>query len=177
MGLIVISVLAPLSAFVGNFFFLKLQTMLDVKSKNMLLLNLSILALLPLWATFGWFTPPGGIGLKNEWEMYVFAVIYGLNLGSVQSYSRTVFADLIPAGQEGQFFAIYEITDKGSSWMGPMVVAIIVQTTDSLRLTNLYLLATMILPGIFLYLFMDHERGTLAARSQVSEAVDRELRT
>jgi MFS-type transporter involved in bile tolerance (Atg22 family) len=34
-------------------------------------------------------------------------------LGPVQSYSRTVFSDLVIPGKEAEFFALYEITDKG----------------------------------------------------------------
>ena len=52
-------------------------------------------------------------GLTNVWEGFLFGAIHGLMLGPVQSYSRTVFSDLIIPGKEAEFFALYEITDKG----------------------------------------------------------------
>lgn len=51
-------------------------------------------------------------GLVSKLEMYVFAVIFGITLGPTQSYARVLFAELIPPGQESEFFGIYEITDK-----------------------------------------------------------------
>jgi UMF1 family MFS transporter len=33
-----------------------------------------------------------------------------------------VFSDLVIPGKEAEFFALYEITDKGSSWLGPLAV-------------------------------------------------------
>ncbi|CAG8476730.1 11701_t:CDS:2 [Acaulospora colombiana] len=41
------------------------------------------------------------------------------------SYCRTLFGELVPRGRETEFFALYAITDKGSSWLGPALVAII----------------------------------------------------
>jgi MFS-type transporter involved in bile tolerance (Atg22 family) len=59
-------------------------------------------------------------------EIYVFGAFFGLQLGSIQSYSRTLFSQLIPEGHEAEFFAFFEITDKGSSWLGPLVVSMCV---------------------------------------------------
>ena len=54
------------------------------------------------------------VGLKSVPEAYVFAAVHGLIIGAVQSYSRTVFCDLVIPGKEAESFALYEITDKGS---------------------------------------------------------------
>ena len=43
-------------------------------------------------------------------------------------------------------FALFEITDKGSSWMGPLIAGAIVQSTGKIR-PVLPLLAAMIPPG------------------------------
>ena len=57
-------------------------------------------------------------GIRRGWEILALGPIYGLPLGALQSYSRSLFGQLCPVGYESQFFAFYEITDKGSSWMG-----------------------------------------------------------
>ena len=50
--------------------------------------------------------------------------LFGIVIGSVQSYARSVYAQMIPIGKETEYFSLYQITDKGSSWIGPAVVAI-----------------------------------------------------
>ena len=63
--------------------------------------------------------------------------IKGLPLGAMQSYARSLFGQMTPSGYESQFFSFYEITDKGSSWMGPLVVTAFIssaeKTDDGLR--------------------------------------------
>jgi UMF1 family MFS transporter len=51
-------------------------------------------------------------GLVTLGEFYVYAVVYGFNVGSVQSFSRTLFADLIPSGKEAEFFGLYGVIIK-----------------------------------------------------------------
>ena len=46
------------------------------------------------------------------------------------SYTRVLFSSLVPKGLEAQLFALYEISDKGSSWIGPCVLAVISQFTS-----------------------------------------------
>ena len=77
----------------------------------------------PLWAVPGLFNDK--FGLVNVWEMYLVGVIYGLNIGSIQSYSRSMFTLMIPPNRESEFFGLYEVTDKGSSWIGPLIIAVI----------------------------------------------------
>ena len=55
-------------------------------------------------------------------ELLFIGCVYGLAYGVIASYSRSLFGQLIPPGYETQFFGLFEITDKGSSWMGPIVV-------------------------------------------------------
>ena len=161
--LLAVAIEVPFFAAVGNWAFHKLHVGSGWETKTMLTLNLSILAFLPVWGILGFLTE--AVGFQNEWELFVFGAVYGICLGAVQSYSRTIMADLCPLGKESQLFSLYEITDKGSSWVGPLVTAAIVQATDSLRLVFIYLLAVMIIPTIILWIFLDHKAGTLAAKN------------
>ena len=56
------------------------------------------------------------LGLKQEWELHIFAVFYGFNLGSIQSFSRALMSTLTPPGHESEFFGFFEISDKGTNW-------------------------------------------------------------
>ena len=158
LGLMVI--LINIMAAAGNLLFMRLQRRLGYGSKKMVVLNLACLAVLPVWGMLG-FVEGSTIGLKSEAELYGFAVVYGLNLGSVQSYTRTLFCDLIPRGREAQFFSLYEITDKGSAFIGPAVVAAIRTGTGELRYAFVYLLVVMILPIVLLHYGVDEKQGML----------------
>ena len=79
----------------------------------------------------------GAIGLvstasacRQRWEIIPMSIYYGTFVGAMQSFSRVLFADLIPEGEEAEFFSLYAITDKGSSWIGPSAVALIDGVVD-----------------------------------------------
>jgi MFS transporter, UMF1 family len=44
-----------------------------------------------------------------------------------------VFGELIPPGYEAAFYALYAITDKGSSIFGPAIVGAITDATGEIR--------------------------------------------
>uniref|UniRef100_A0A7S3D2A9 Autophagy-related protein n=1 Tax=Palpitomonas bilix TaxID=652834 RepID=A0A7S3D2A9_9EUKA len=120
--LVILALEVPLFAMFGNFLFFAIQKPLKWSNKAMILLSLVCYSLLCLYGILG-FIPGNPLGLKSMWEMFVFGAIHGMLVGSIQSFSRTFFADLIPKSHESEFFALYGITDKGSSWMGPLIVA------------------------------------------------------
>lgn len=103
-----------------------------------------------------------GFGIRRGWEILALGPIYGLPLGALQSYSRSLFGQLCPVGYESQFFAFYEITDKGSSWMGPIVVTALItaadKTDDGLRRSLIYILCMTCIPAVALFWF-DEEKG------------------
>ncbi len=160
MGLLVLEI--TISAILGGYFVLWIQKKYEIKAKTVVIACLSIYVLLPLYGLLGFATSDGGLGLKNEWEMFVFGFIYGSQLGAVQSYTRTVFSDLTPPGREAEFFSLYEITDKGSSWMGPLIVGIMHGSTGDIRYSFFYILAVMLIPILGLIFLVDHEAGMRA---------------
>jgi MFS transporter, UMF1 family len=160
MGLLVLEI--SVAAILGGFFVLWFQKKYDIRAKTVVVACLSIYCLLPLYGLLGFATPDDGLGLKNEWEMFVFGLVYGSMLGAVQSYTRTVFSDLTPPGREAEFFSLYEITDKGSSWMGPLIVGIMHGQTGEIRYSFFYILAVMIVPILGLIFLVDHEAGMKA---------------
>ena len=80
-----------------------------------------------------------------------------------------MFSDLVIPGKEAEFFALYEITDKGSSWLGPLAVGEIFRITRSINLGFAYLLAMIILPAALL-LSVDHRKGMLDVRNAAPAA-------
>ncbi|GHJ44417.1 MFS transporter [Catellatospora sp. TT07R-123] len=57
----------------------------------------------------------------------------GIVLGGSQALSRSLFSQLIPKGKEGEYFGFYEISDKGTSWLGPLVFGLAYDITGSYR--------------------------------------------
>jgi UMF1 family MFS transporter len=47
---------------------------------------------------------------------------------------------LVPHGKEAEYFSIYEVGDKGTSWMGPPTFGLALQLTGSYRIAILSLL-------------------------------------
>lgn len=110
-----------ITAIMGNYFFYWIAKRFGVSSKNILLSNICMLGIVPLWG-IAW--------LKSAAEMAVAAALFGFTLGSVQSYSRSLYTRLTPPGQESEFFAFYEFTDKGTSWLGPLLLTIVIENSE-----------------------------------------------
>ena len=66
-------------------------------------------------------------------QFYVLGAAIGLVLGGTQALTRSLFAQMTPRGKEAEYFGLYEISDKGTSWLGTLTFGLAVQLTDSYR--------------------------------------------
>jgi UMF1 family MFS transporter len=66
-------------------------------------------------------------------QFFIMAAIVALVMGGSQALSRSLFSQMIPKGKEAEYFSIYEISDKGTSWLGPLVFGLVLQATGSYR--------------------------------------------
>jgi UMF1 family MFS transporter len=64
----------------------------------------------------------------------------GIVLGGSQALSRSLFSQLIPPGKEAEYFGLYEISDRGTSWLGPLLFGVTFQLTHSYRAAIISLL-------------------------------------
>ena len=71
--------------------------------------------------------------LQTETEAWLMAAVIAIVLGGSQALSRSLFSKMIPAGREASFFGLYEISERGTSWIGPLIFARVVATTGSYR--------------------------------------------
>ncbi|SDH05635.1 MFS transporter [Klenkia brasiliensis] len=67
-------------------------------------------------------------------QFYALAAVIGLVQGGTQALSRSLFSHLIPAGKEAEYYGFYEISDRGTSWLGPLAFGLTYQLTGSYRL-------------------------------------------
>ena len=142
--LLIVSIVAPRCGLIGNYVMLKVQRRLGLSTKFMNVLLLVLLSFIPLFGIIGFSN--AGFGLKSKGEMYFIGGYYGFLNGAIQSTSKVLFSELIPPGDESEFFSLYEITDKGSSWFGPLMVGLINDLTGELRYSFLVLLALLVIP-------------------------------
>ena len=66
-------------------------------------------------------------------QFYALAVGIGLVLGGTNALSRSLFSQMVPVGKEAQYFSVYEIGERATSWMGPALFAIVAGATGSYR--------------------------------------------
>ncbi|KAB1911467.1 MFS transporter [Micromonospora sp. AMSO31t] len=86
----------------------------------------------------------------------------GLVLGGSQALSRSLFSQLIPAGKEGEYYGFYEISDKGTSWLGPLAFGLVFQLTSSYRVGLVSLLIFFVV-GFALLAAVPIRRAIIAA--------------
>ena len=75
--------------------------------------------------------------LHSEQGFYGLAAVIALVLGGTQALSRSMFSRLIPAGKEAEYFSLYEISEKGTSWLGTFAFGLALQFTNSYRIAIL----------------------------------------
>lgn len=73
-------------------------------------------------------------------QFFLMAGVVALVLGGSQALSRSLFAQLVPKGREAAYYGVYEITDKGTSWICPIIFGLALQFTKSFRVAILSLL-------------------------------------
>lgn len=121
-------------AFGGAYLFSFLARKLG--TKNAILLSLVVWSLTVIFAYFGMkdFTVVESVGMtRAELEFWLLGFIVALVLGGSQALSRSLFSQMIPKEQEAEFFSFYEVSERGTSWLGTFVFARVNDLTGSLR--------------------------------------------
>jgi len=72
--------------------------------------------------------------VRTSAQFFVMAAIIAIVLGGTQALSRSLFSQMIPRGREAEYFGVYEVSDKGTSWMAPLFFGLTLQLTRSYRL-------------------------------------------
>ncbi len=126
-----------------------------------------------LWGLFAWmaivvvamFLPA-----KNAPLFLAVGIAIGIVLGGTQALSRSFFSLLIPRGREGEYFALYNAFERGTSWFGVLLFGVVFQVSGSYRPAIVSLIIFFILGTIFL-LRLDPQRGIAEAGNSVPAAI------
>jgi UMF1 family MFS transporter len=74
----------------------------------------------------------------------------GLVMGGSQALSRSLFSQLIPPGKEAEYFSLYMVSDRGTSWIGPLIFGVVFQATHSYRAAIFSLVGFFVLGFVLL---------------------------
>jgi MFS transporter, UMF1 family len=143
--LIVVILMIQFMAFFGALLWGKLANWVGAKR--------SILVSLVIWAgvvTYAYF------GLKSEnrvLEFFILGAFIAIVLGGSQAISRSLYAQIIPSGKQAEYYSFYEISERGTSWIGPLLFGLVNQIFGSLRpailsLIFFFVMGLIILPFV-----------------------------
>jgi MFS transporter, UMF1 family len=119
----------------------------------------TIMVSLSVWVVviaFAYFVQAG-----QMFQFFALAAGIGLVLGGTNALSRSLFSQMVPAGKEAQYFSIYEMGERATSWMGPILFAVVAGATGSYR-PAIISLVVFFLVGLVLMFFVPARRAIRA---------------
>jgi MFS transporter, UMF1 family len=176
-NLILVILMIQFVAFFGALGFGRLAGRLG--TKNSILLSLLIWSVCVIYAAVGMKSTAAVLGMEQrQLEFWFLGFVIALVMGGSQALSRSLFAQMIPRDQEAEFYSFYEISERGTSWMGTFLFGLVNQLTGSLRLGIVsvivfFLLGLILLPLVNVPKAMEQAQQTRAPLVDVTaETVD-----
>jgi UMF1 family MFS transporter len=124
-----------------------------IKTKNAIIVSLVIWSGIVIYANRF---------LDSVLEAWIMAAVIAIVLGGSQALSRSLFSRMIPAGREAAFFGLYEVSERGTSWMGPLLFSVVIARTGSYRQALLSLVFFFVL-GLILLATTNTDKGVREA--------------
>jgi UMF1 family MFS transporter len=107
-----------------------------IGAKRAIFVTLAIWSAVIVYA-YGW--------LQTTAQAWVVGGIIATVLGGSQALSRSLFSKMIPPGHEASFFSAYEISERGTSWIGPILFGFVAAMTNSYRQAMLSVIVLFVL--------------------------------
>ena len=153
--LIAVILMIQFVAFFGALFWGKLAGWIGAKQ--------SVVVSLVIWAGVVIYAYSGLKGESATAQFFVLGVFIAIVMGGSQAISRSLFAQMIPNGKEAEFFSFYEISERGTSWIGPLVFGLANQIFGNLRYAILSLIFFFIM-GLILLPFVNVSKAVEDAK-------------
>jgi len=112
-----------------------------IGAKRAVLLSLVLWSAVVVYA-YGW--------VYTKRDAWIAGAAIAIVLGGSQALSRSLFSRMIPEGHEGSFFGIYEISERGTSWIGPIIFGAVAAATNSYRQALLSLIVLFVAGAVLL---------------------------
>jgi len=117
-------------------------------------------------ALVAWITLMVGVFfVKTTFHFFVAAALVALIMGGSQALSRSLFSLMIPKGREAEYFSLYEISDKGTSWLAPLLFSLTLQLTGSYQI-GIFSQVVFFAAGLALLMRVDVRKAALAAGNE-----------
>ncbi|MEJ5198022.1 MAG: MFS transporter [Anaerolineae bacterium] len=170
-NLILVILMIQFVAFAGALGFGRLAE--RVGAKRAILLSLVIWSAVALYAYGGMQSTALVLGMEQrQLEFWLLGFVIALVLGGSQALSRSLFAQMIPPEQEAEFYSFYEVSERGTSWLGTFVFGLVNQLFGSLRMGILSVIVFFII-GLILLPFVNVPKAMAEARLAGSPTADR----
>lgn len=140
ISLVIAILIVQVTALSGALLLAKLSN--KIGAKKVILLTLVI------WTVMVIITYALPAGQQNPY--LVIAAGIGFVLGGSQALSRSLYSQVIPRSQEAQYFSFYEISERGTSWLGTLAFGIAYGLTGSYRQSVLLIVAFFVIGGLLL---------------------------
>jgi len=124
----------------------------------------SILVSLVIWAGVVVYAYFGLYGDTRVLQFWILGAFIALVMGGSQAISRSLFAQLIPNGKEAEYYSFYEVSERGTSWTGPLLFGIMNQAFGSLRPAILSLIFFFVM-GLILLPLVNVRKGIVKVKT------------
>ncbi|KIN99245.1 hypothetical protein M404DRAFT_819536 [Pisolithus tinctorius Marx 270] len=165
--LVLIGAITPAMGISGSLVFPYLQHKFSWSNLKVVVILVIMVSCIPAYGCLGFLPIVKGLpfgGLTTPGEMFGLAIYFGFAYGAFQSYARACYAELIPRGEEARWYGLFSITDKSSSFVGPLIVGLIADATGNIRYA-FFFLVFMIWLAVPILLSVDVERGRADAHN------------
>ncbi len=140
ISLVFAILLVQITALIGALLLGRLSN--SIGAKKVVLLTLVI------WTVMVIVTYALPAGQQNPY--LAIAAGIGFVLGGSQALSRSLYSQVIPRSREAQYFSFYEISERGTSWLGTFAFGVAFGLTGSYRQSVLLIIAFFIVGGLLL---------------------------
>ncbi|MDX2128079.1 MAG: MFS transporter [Chloroherpetonaceae bacterium] len=152
--LISVILMVQFVAFLGAIFFGKVAERFGTKE--------AIVITLVIWCgivVYAWLL------LSTPLQFWIMAAVVALVMGGSQALSRSLFSRMIPKGKEAAFFSFYEVSERGTSWIGTFLFGFVNQVLGGLRYGILSLIVLFAF-GLCLLFFVNVSKAISRAQIQ-----------
>lgn len=108
--------------------------------------------------------------LRTGLQFFVLAGVIAIVLGGSQALSRAAFSLMIPNGREAEYFSVYEVSERGTSWLGPLLFGLALQFTGSYRIAILSLVVFFVV-GLAALSRVDFRQAAVEAGNEAPAGV------
>ncbi|KNG87691.1 autophagy-related protein Atg22B2 [Aspergillus nomiae NRRL 13137] len=161
-----LGIVQAVTSTISTFGFWYIQKYFKISTKRMFLITNFFSVFIPFWGMLGLWTTH--IGYHHRWEFYFYNIVFGLFQAPYYAYAQTMISELMPQGYDNMFFALFGITNRASSIIGPNVIQAIINDTQNNWMGFPFLFA-ICTAAMIMISFVDVEKGRQDGRKFVQK--------